>query len=122
MTPRWGRGQETYGEDPYLTAKMGSAIVHGLEGNNPEYLKSVACAKHYAVHSGPEHNRHSYDARVSMYDLWDTYLPAFRELVTKAKGTWCDVRLITVLKELPVAGITSYYRIFFVTSGSSMDM
>ena len=88
---RWGRVGETFGEDPYLTAKMGSAIVHGLEGNNPEYLKSVACAKHYAVHSGPEHNRHSYDARVSMYDLWDTYLPAFRELVTKAKvhGVMC---------------------------------
>ena len=89
--PRWGRGQETYGEDPYLTAKMGSAIVRGLEGNDPYYLKAVACAKHYAVHSGPEHNRHSYDARVSMYDLWDTYLPAFRELVTKAKvhGVMC---------------------------------
>lgn len=89
--PRWGRGQETYGEDPYLTGKMGSAIVRGLEGSDSKYLKAVACAKHYAVHSGPEHNRHSYDARVSMYDLWDTYLPAFRELVTKAKvhGVMC---------------------------------
>lgn len=89
--PRWGRGQETYGEDPYLTAKMGAAIVHGLEGNDPNYLKSVACAKHYAVHSGPESNRHSFDARPSIFDLWDTYLPAFRELVTKAKvhGVMC---------------------------------
>lgn len=89
--PRWGRGQETYGEDPYLTAKMGAAIVKGLEGNDPNYLKSVACAKHYAVHSGPEHNRHSFDARPSLFDLWDTYLPAFRELVTKAKvhGVMC---------------------------------
>ena len=89
--PRWGRGQETYGEDPYLTAKMGSAIVRGLEGTDPYYLKAVACAKHYAVHSGPEGNRHSYDARVSAYDLWDTYLPAFRELITKAKvhGVMC---------------------------------
>lgn len=89
--PRWGRGQETYGEDPFLTSKMGSAIVYGLEGNDSKYLKSVACAKHYAVHSGPEYNRHSYDVRVSMYDLWDTYLPAFRELVTKAKvhGVMC---------------------------------
>ena len=89
--PRWGRGQETYGEDPYLTAKMGSAIVRGLEGSNPDYLKAVACAKHYAVHSGPEHNRHSYDARVSLYDLWDTYLPAFREVITKTKvhGVMC---------------------------------
>lgn len=82
--PRWGRGQETYGEDPFLTGRMGSAIVRGLEGNDPKYLKSVACAKHYAVHSGPEHNRHSFDARVNAFDLWDTYLPAFRQLVTKA--------------------------------------
>lgn len=89
--PRWGRGQETYGEDPFLTARMGSAIVHGLEGDHPYYLKAVACAKHYAVHSGPEHNRHSFDARPSLFDLWDTYLPAFRELVTKAKvhGVMC---------------------------------
>lgn len=89
--PRWGRGQETYGEDPFLTARMGSAIVRGLEGDDPHYLKAVACAKHYAVHSGPEHNRHSYDARPSLFDLWDTYLPAFRELVTKAKvhGVMC---------------------------------
>lgn len=89
--PRWGRGQETYGEDPYLTAKMGTAMVRGLEGDNPYYLKSVACAKHYAVHSGPESLRHSFDARPSIYDLWDTYLPAFKELVTKANvhGVMC---------------------------------
>jgi beta-glucosidase len=89
--PRWGRGQETYGEDPYLTAKMGSAIVRGLEGNDPKYLKAVACAKHYAVHSGPEFNRHSFDVEASAFDLWDTYLPAFRELITKAKvhGVMC---------------------------------
>lgn len=89
--PRWGRGQETYGEDPYLTSVLGCAIVRGLEGNDPRYLKAVACAKHYAVHSGPETSRHSYDARVSAYDLWDTYLPAFRALVTKAKvhGVMC---------------------------------
>lgn len=89
--PRWGRGQETYGEDPYLTAKMGYAMVRGLEGDDPVYLKAVACAKHYAVHSGPEYNRHSFDAHVDVYDLWDTYLPAFRELVVKAKvhGVMC---------------------------------
>ena len=89
--PRWGRGHETYGEDPYLTAQMGSAIVRGLEGNDPHYLKSVACAKHYAVHSGPETSRHTYDARPSAFDLWDTYLPAFRTLVTQAKvhGVMC---------------------------------
>lgn len=89
--PRWGRGQETYGEDPYLTARMGSAFVQGLEGEDSYWLKAVACAKHYAVHSGPEYNRHSFDARVSLYDLWDTYLPAFRELVVKANvhGIMC---------------------------------
>ena len=89
--PRWGRGQETYGEDPYLTAQMGSAMVRGLEGDDPNYLKAVACAKHYAVHSGPEYNRHEFDARPSLYDLWDTYLPAFHTLVTRAKvhGVMC---------------------------------
>lgn len=89
--PRWGRGQETYGEDPYLTGQMGMAIVRGLEGDDPHYLKAVACAKHYAVHSGPEVNRHSYDARPSAFDLWDTYLPAFRTLVTQAgvHGVMC---------------------------------
>lgn len=89
--PRWGRGQETYGEDPYLTAKIGTAMVRGLEGDDPHYLKAVACAKHFAVHSGPEGIRHSFDARPTPFDLWDTYLPAFRELVTKAKvhGVMC---------------------------------
>lgn len=87
--PRWGRGQETYGEDPYLTARMGLAIVKGLEGNDPHYLKSVACAKHYAVHSGPEYNRHSFDARPSLFDLWDTYLPAFRTVVPTVHGVMC---------------------------------
>ena len=82
--PRWGRGQETYGEDPYLTGVMGSAIVKGLQGNDPKYLKTSACAKHYAVHSGPEVGRHEFDAQVSAYDLWDTYLPAFHELVVNA--------------------------------------
>src|SRR5690606_9700742 len=81
--PRWGRGQETYGEDPFLTARLGAAFVRGLQGDDPKYLKAAACAKHFAVHSGPEPSRHVFDARVSEYDLWDTYLPAFRELVTK---------------------------------------
>ncbi len=82
--PRWGRGQETYGEDPYLTSMMGQAIVHGLEGDDPVMLKTSACAKHYAVHSGPEFGRHTFDVTVSETDLWDTYLPAFQDLVTKA--------------------------------------
>jgi len=85
--PRWGRGQETYGEDPFLTTAIGSSFVHGLQGDHPVYLKSSACAKHYAVHSGPEWNRHTYNAEVSNFDLWDTYLPAFRDLVIDAKVT-----------------------------------
>lgn len=89
--PRWGRGQETYGEDPYLTSQLGTAFVHGLQGNDPRYLKASACAKHYAVHSGPEWNRSFFNAEVSNQDLWDTYLPAFQKLVTDAKvsGVMC---------------------------------
>jgi len=79
--PRWGRGMETYGEDPYLTSRLGLAVVNGLQGDDPEYLKTHACAKHYAVHSGPEWNRHSYNAEVTPRDLWQTYLPAFETLV-----------------------------------------
>ena len=82
--PRWGRGQETYGEDPYLTSVMGMAAVRGLQGDDPTYYKSHACAKHYAVHSGPESLRHSFNAVVSLRDLWETYLPAFEALVTEA--------------------------------------
>ncbi len=89
--PRWGRGQETYGEDPFLTAMLGRAFVRGLQGNNPKYLLAAACAKHYAVHSGPEPLRHVFNVDPSDYDLWDTYLPAFKELVTNAKvaGVMC---------------------------------
>jgi beta-glucosidase len=82
--PRWGRGQETYGEDPYLTARMGVEFVKGLQGDDPRYLKVVATAKHYAVHSGPEADRHRFDARPSERDLFETYLPAFRALVREA--------------------------------------
>ncbi len=89
--PRWGRGQETYGEDPFLTAMLGKAFVHGLQGDDPKYLKAAACAKHFAVHSGPEPTRHSDNIDPSTYDLWDTYLPAFKELVVNAKvaGVMC---------------------------------
>ena len=83
--PRWGRGQETYGEDPYLTARMGVEFVKGLQGDDPRYLKVVATAKHYAVHSGPEKERHVFDARPSERDLYETYLPAFQALVQEAK-------------------------------------
>ena len=83
--PRWGRGMETYGEDPYLTGQLGMAVVRGLQGpSDSPVLKAHACAKHYAVHSGQEWNRHSYNAEVSERDLRETYLPAFKDLVTKA--------------------------------------
>lgn len=84
--PRWGRGHETYGEDPYLTGQMGLQFVKGLQGDDPKYLKLVATAKHYAVHSGPEPLRHSFDANVSERDLQETYLPAFRTLVVDGKA------------------------------------
>ena len=83
--PRWGRGQETYGEDPYLTGQMGMALVRGFQGDDPRYLKITACAKHFAVHSGPESSRHTFDVRPSAYDLNDTYLPAFRNLIVDAR-------------------------------------
>ena len=79
--PRWGRGQETYGEDPYLTSRIGIALVRGLQGDDPENLKVAACAKHYAVHSGPEKQRHTFNAVCSKKDLFETYLPAFKALV-----------------------------------------
>ena len=79
--PRWGRGQETYGEDPYLTARMGVAFVKGLQGNHPKYFKVVATPKHYAVHSGPEPDRHTFDAITDRRDLYTTYLPAFKACV-----------------------------------------
>jgi beta-glucosidase len=94
--PRWGRGQETYGEDPFLTAMLGKSFVNGLQGNDPRYLKAAACAKHFAVHSGPEPTRHSDNFNPSPYDLWDTYLPAFKELVVKARvaGVMCAYNAI----------------------------
>ena len=84
--PRWGRGMETYGEDPFLTGRLGMAVVRGLQGEGEAegFLKTHACAKHYAVHSGLESNRHRFDAQVSERDLRETYLPAFKDLVTKA--------------------------------------
>ena len=81
--PRWGRGMETYGEDPYLMSMLGGAVVDGLQGTDPDHLKCLACAKHFAVHSGPEYSRHSFDAHVSQRDLYETYLPAFKYLVTE---------------------------------------
>ena len=82
--PRWGRGHETYGEDPYLTGRLGVAFVKGIQGNDKKYLKAAACAKHYAVHSGPESERHQFNAVASKKDMRETYLPAFGELVREA--------------------------------------
>ncbi len=89
--PRWGRGQETYGEDPFLTKTLGAAFVRALQGDDPKYLKAAACAKHFAVHSGPEPSRHVDNFTPSVYDLWDTYLPAFKELIVNAnvEGVMC---------------------------------
>ncbi len=83
--PRWGRGHETYGEDPFLTSRMGVAFVEGLQGNDENYMQVAACAKHYAVHSGPEAKRHVFDAEVSMQDLYETYLPAFKACIEEAE-------------------------------------
>jgi len=89
--PRWGRGQETYGEDPFLTAMLARSFVRGLQGEDKKYLKAAACAKHFAVHSGPEPSRHVDNFNPSPYDLWDTYLPAFHELIVKTNvaGVMC---------------------------------
>ena len=83
--PRWGRGQETFGEDPYLTGEMGAAMVRALQGDHPKYMKVAACAKHFWGHSGPESERHGFDAKISKRDATQTYLPAFRKLVQEAK-------------------------------------
>jgi beta-glucosidase len=83
--PRWGRGQETYGEDPFLTSRLGVAFVRGLQGDNPDYLLAAACAKHFAVHSGPESLRHSFDVSPTDEDLHETYLPAFEALVREGR-------------------------------------
>ncbi len=82
--PRWGRGQETWGEDPHLIGEMASAFVKGMQGDDPKYLKTSACAKHFAVHSGPERERHTFNAIVTRRELYDSYLPAFKKLVQAA--------------------------------------
>ena len=83
--PRWGRGHETYGEDPYLTSRMGVRFVEGIQGHDENYLKAAACAKHFAVHSGPEDLRHRFNAQASKQDLYETYLPAFKACVQEGK-------------------------------------
>jgi beta-glucosidase len=84
--PRWGRGQETYGEDPFLTARLGTAFVEGVQGDDPKYFRAIATPKHYAVHSGPESTRHKANIDPTPHDLWDTYLPAFRATIVDGKA------------------------------------
>jgi beta-glucosidase len=98
--PRWGRGHETYGEDPFLTGRMGYEFVRGMQGDDPKYLKTVATAKHYAVHSGPEPLRHSFNAKVSETDLRETYLPAFRTLVVDA-GVFSVMGAYNMFRDYP---------------------
>jgi beta-glucosidase len=98
--PRWGRGHETYGEDPYLTGRMGYQFVKGMQGDDPKYLKTVATAKHYAVHSGPESLRHQFNAKVSDVDLRETYLPAFRTLVVDA-GVYSVMGAYNMFRDYP---------------------
>ncbi len=98
--PRWGRGHETYGEDPYLTGRLGYQFVRGLQGDDPKYLKTVATAKHYAVHSGPEPLRHEFNAKVSEVDLRETYLPAFRTLVVDA-GAYSVMGAYNMFRDYP---------------------
>jgi len=106
--PRWGRGQETYGEDPFLTGRLGTAFVRGLQGDHPVYLKAAACAKHFAVHSGPEADRHRFNASVSAKDLHETYLPAFKALVDAGvEGVMCAYNRIN---DEPCCGSTTLLR------------
>ncbi len=84
--PRWGRGQETYGEDPYLTSRMAVAFIKGLQGDDPKYLKAIATVKHFAVSSGPESSRHQFEVEVNERDLKETYLPAFRASIVEGKA------------------------------------
>jgi beta-glucosidase len=101
--PRWGRGQETYGEDPFLTGRFAVAFVRGLQGDDPHYLKTVATLKHYAVHSGPEESRHRFDAVVSARDLHETYLPAF-ETGIREGGSWSIMSAYNAINGIPAPG------------------
>jgi beta-glucosidase len=100
--PRWGRGMETYGEDPYLQARMGTAFVRGMQGDNPDHMKVAACAKHYAVHSGPEELRHEFDVSVSKKDMQETYLPAFEALINE--GVECVMCAYNRVDGAPACG------------------
>ena len=108
--PRWGRGHETYGEDPFLTGRMGYQFVRGMQGDDPKYLKTVATAKHYAVHSGPESLRHEFNAKVSEVDLRETYLPAFRTLIVDA-GAYSVMGAYNMFRDFPCCANPELYGI-----------
>jgi beta-glucosidase len=101
--PRWGRGQETYGEDPFLTSRMGVAFVKGMQGNDPVYLKTISTPKHYLVHSGPEPLRHKFDINVSERDFWDTYAPAFEACVKEGKA-YSIMAAYNSFRGIPISG------------------
>jgi beta-glucosidase len=108
--PRWGRGHETYGEDPYLTGEMGVQFVKGLQGDDPDYLKTVATAKHFAVHSGPEPVRHAFNVNIGDRDLFETYLPAFRKLVMDGK-VWSVMCAYNQFRDHPACANPYLYNI-----------
>lgn len=110
--PRWGRGHETYGEDPYLTGRLGVQFVRGMQGDDPCYLKTVATAKHYAVHSGPEPLRHTFNAKVSEVDLRETYLPAFRALVMEG-GVESIMGAYNMFRDHPCCANEELYSILY---------
>jgi len=118
--PRWGRGHETFGEDPYLTSRMGVRFVEGIQGHDENYLKAAACAKHFAVHSGPEDIRHSFNAVASKQDMAETYLPAFKACVQEA-GVEAVMALTTVPTESPVAAARPFFRTSLGMSGALPD-
>ena len=108
--PRWGRGHETYGEDPFLTGRMGLQFVKGLQGDDPKYFKTIATAKHYAVHSGPEPLRHTFNALISEVDLRETYLPAFRTLIVDG-GAWSVMGAYNKFRGIPCTANPILYSI-----------
>ncbi len=108
--PRWGRGHETYGEDPYLTGEMGTRFVQGLQGEDPQYLKVVATAKHYAVHSGPEPLRHVFNAKIGERDLRETYLPAFRKLIVEG-GAYSVMGAYNQFRDFPCCASPELFNI-----------
>lgn len=115
--PRWGRGHETFGEDPYLTSRMGIGFVKGLQGHDEKYTKAAACVKHIAVHSGPEGIRHSFNAAVGKQDLYETYLPAFKACVQEGHAE-AVMGAYNCINGVPCCGNLVLYKLRLWESGS----